>query len=168
MEKITRVAPHVGAWIETTRRTTSNGVRRSRPMWARGLKLLLQHAHRCENRSRPMWARGLKHEARFAATEKSKSRPMWARGLKLSNLHPGYSAQTVAPHVGAWIETILRCKGELPRGVAPHVGAWIETTPSAPSWRRSTSRPMWARGLKHLNKILVKLRISRAPCGRVD
>ena len=35
--------------------------------------------------------------------------------------------EIVAPHVGAWIETITK---SLPCGsswVAPHVGAWIET-----------------------------------------
>ena len=33
----------------------------------------------------------------------------------------------VAPHVGAWIETILRLTGVSSAKVAPHVGAWIET-----------------------------------------
>ena len=35
----------------------------------------------------------------------------------------------VAPHVGAWIETIEERADEPSAGVAPHVGAWIETTP---------------------------------------
>ena len=33
----------------------------------------------------------------------------------------------VAPHAGAWIETLLRCLGSNVALVAPHAGAWIET-----------------------------------------
>ncbi len=33
----------------------------------------------------------------------------------------------VAPHVGAWIETVVISVEFIPGGVAPHVGAWIET-----------------------------------------
>ncbi len=54
------VAPHVGAWIETTAKA----------------KPAIKHW------SRPMWARGLKHEVVKANAEQRKSRPMWARGLK--------------------------------------------------------------------------------------
>ena len=34
----------------------------------------------------------------------------------------------VAPHVGAWIETVTAFDSCSSRCVAPHVGAWIETT----------------------------------------
>ncbi len=34
---------------------------------------------------------------------------------------------SVAPHVGAWIETISSIPFIVPYIVAPHVGAWIET-----------------------------------------
>ena len=33
----------------------------------------------------------------------------------------------VAPHVGAWIETVMLALALALMGVAPHVGAWIET-----------------------------------------
>ena len=33
----------------------------------------------------------------------------------------------VAPHVGAWIETIRLAEANADKAVAPHVGAWIET-----------------------------------------
>ena len=36
----------------------------------------------------------------------------------------------VAPHVGAWIETVRYAVVPLCLLVAPHVGAWIETTDS--------------------------------------
>ena len=55
-----------------------------------------------------------------------KSRPTWARGLK----HPmriQRKPTDVAPHVGAWIETLLLMVNVMPMHVAPHVGAWIET-----------------------------------------
>ena len=78
------VAPHVGAWIET-----------SKPA-----------AFFCEvGKSHPMWVRGLKHEQFVIYTFEPLSHPMWVRGLK--QLQRVYRAATrdVAPHVGAWIET---------------------------------------------------------------
>ena len=77
------------------------------------------------------------------------SHPMWVRGLKLGCHLDMRKQLLVAPHVGAWIETIIRldvqslcwshpmwvrglklvlnlCK-LLRSLVAPHVGAWIET-----------------------------------------
>ena len=39
-------------------------------------------------------------------------------------------SRTVAPHVGAWIETQSLQTENTPSNVAPHVGAWIETTSS--------------------------------------
>ena len=35
---------------------------------------------------------------------------------------------TVAPYVGAWIETNLDMESSERDGVAPYVGAWIETS----------------------------------------
>ena len=46
----------------------------------------------------------------------------------------------VAPHVGAWIET-GRISGDLrPPSVAPHVGAWIETYSVFLKWNLVLSR----------------------------
>ena len=55
----------------------------------------------------------------------------------------------VAPHVGAWIETIANASLNKTNRVAPHVGAWIETWCCTYRWWCSLSRPTWARGLKH-------------------
>ena len=75
--------------------------------------------------------------------------------------------------------------------VAPRVGAWIEThgltydglpCPSRPVWARGLklraairgipprgrSRPVWARGLKPNQACLDVPHYRRAPCGRVD
>ena len=55
----------------------------------------------------------------------------------------------VAPRVGAWIETeeTVRKAQKLP--VAPRVGAWIETGMTLQAIADADgSRPAWARGLK--------------------
>ena len=53
------------------------------------------------------------------------------RGLKQKQTKESKDGQDVAPHVGAWIETLLLHKAVLNFEVAPHVGAWIETKLSA-------------------------------------
>ena len=78
------VAPHVGAWIETAIGAGANVLGGSHPMWVRGLKLVCLQVPKFHQRSHPMWVRGLKHKSEdylVICTE-------------------------VAPHVGAWIETI--------------------------------------------------------------
>ena len=72
---------------------------------------------------------------------------MWVRGLKPFISVARLSASPVAPHVGAWIETVDDRFEETLLGVAPHVGAWIETSDT-------------------LGCILVGE--SRTPCGCVD
>ena len=52
---------------------------------------------------------------------------MWVRGLKLLLLKVLSIVLRVAPHVGAWIETVTTLKSPIVLSVAPHVGAWIET-----------------------------------------
>ncbi len=79
-----------------------------------------------------------------------RSRPTWARGLKHPKLirihHPG----VVAPHMGAWIETVITaCALSRILSVAPHMGAWIETQTATGAHPSAESRPTWARGLKH-------------------
>ena len=77
------------------------------------------------------------------------SHPTWVRGLKLCIFCRCYNGRTVAPYVGAWIETMnirkefnnytshptwvrgLKLaeiqKEKERKDVAPYVGAWIET-----------------------------------------
>ncbi len=52
---------------------------------------------------------------------------MRARGLK--RYIPVYTmlVDRVAPHAGAWIETIFCVNNWILMDVAPHAGAWIET-----------------------------------------
>ena len=57
----------------------------------------------------------------------------WIETLVITSATTGAS---VAPHAGAWIETIyIAVLGGADADVAPHAGAWIETSPAR------TSRP---------------------------
>ena len=82
-----------------------------------------------------------------------KSHPSWVRGLKLlTSLFLRFV--TVAPLVGAWIETAQKSANKQNYKVAPLVGAWIETSSASVQIRGKTSHPSWVRGLKHLIKQL--------------
>ena len=98
---------------------------KSRPTWARGLKLIGETGTVWHSKSRPTWARGLKLKLKLEMKYYLQSRPTWARGLKHS-----------APCFPRYLP------------VAPHVGAWIETGRGSRRKRRKASRPTWARGLK--------------------
>ncbi len=52
---------------------------------------------------------------------------MRERGLKHLSTFLTFLLKLVAPHAGAWIETLLLLLGFLFPAVAPHAGAWIET-----------------------------------------
>ncbi len=122
------VAPHAGAWIETGVFPRSGLQRGSRPMRARGLKPVKSHSKSTALSSRPMRARGLKPmEGDFYGIS-APSRPMRARGLKQLLLKVRPKCKQVAPHAGAWIETTNTCSTKPTTTVAPHAGAWIETT----------------------------------------
>ena len=54
----------------------------------------------------------------------------------------------VAPRVGAWIETGGAAHGITRLHVAPRVGAWIETARSPCASTTRLSHPAWVRGLK--------------------
>ena len=77
------VAPHMGVWIETF------------------LCLIYSEG----SASLPTWERGLKYPSSEVCRGDNMSLPTWGRGLKLGKLLWCQGGQTVAPHVGAWIET---------------------------------------------------------------
>ena len=77
------VAPYVGAWIET---------------------YIFKRLY-AEIQSHPTWVRGLKLSTRKGFQAVQKSHPTWVRGLKLYCYFFKVSNKTVAPYVGAWIET---------------------------------------------------------------
>jgi len=55
------------------------------------------------------------------------SRPVWACGLKLLIVVSIVLLMSVAPRVGVWIETHIKCLSKTRLMVAPRVGVWIET-----------------------------------------
>ena len=56
-----RVAPRVGAWIETDEEIEILNRMKSHPVWVRGLKPTLQRGGLRMVVSHPVWVRGLKH-----------------------------------------------------------------------------------------------------------
>ena len=53
-----------------------------------------------------MWVRGLKLDRAQRDIMNHMSHPMWVRGLKLKRFRKHLKKYTVAPYVGAWIETL--------------------------------------------------------------
>ena len=100
------VAPYVGAWIETLRGRLQRAF-----LW-----------------SHPTWVRGLKLETITNFLIFSLSHPTWVRGLKQRYISRLCKIISVAPYVGAWIETWQWIGKSIPGEVAPYVGAWIETS----------------------------------------
>ena len=100
-------------------------------------------------KSHPVWVRGLKQTVLYSQTVEKKSHPVWVRGLKRHGNQQREDTISVAPRVGAWIETVPIDYDKLLSGVAPRVGAWIETTKSNRLKMPSVaSHPVWVRGLK--------------------
>ncbi len=74
---------------------------------------------------------------------------MRVRGLKQLRTRRLLGAFQVAPHAGAWIETLAVSSGHTRDAVAPHAGAWIETQwVYAQDGVPEESHPMRVRGLK--------------------
>ena len=82
---------------------------RSHPTWVRGLKHLFYHRLKVAQKSHPTWVRGLKHHHKRGPHDNVESHPTWVRGLKHDQKSVTLLRQSVAPYVGAWIETYLIC-----------------------------------------------------------
>ena len=98
----------MGAWIETTANVYHPSVLKVAPRvgaWIETIKMTEIYA---KVRSRLVWARGLKRTELVVSKEKAKSRLVWARGLKRSDNYPICPKIDVAPRVGAWIETDIK------------------------------------------------------------
>ena len=138
----------MGAWIETPSQQIVIMFIRSHPTWVRGLKHVLEYHRNMKKVSHPTWVRGLKHIIVCHCNCLILSHPTWVRGLKQPPKDFEAAGGSVAPYVGAWIETIpvIQVRGK--NVVAPYVGAWIETNFRCPDPRSYTSHPTWVRGLK--------------------
>ena len=117
-------------------------------MWVRGLKLLTFVSLFVLLLSHPMWVRGLKLIKLIHTNNPETVAPhvgAWIETVPGWDLHQPY---IVAPHVGAWIETPTLSSHQTRNAVAPHVGAWIETEEQSQKYDSAWSHPMWVRGLK--------------------
>ena len=133
----------------------------SHPTRVRGLKRCSIDAGQHIRRSHPTRVRGLKLARLVEVQRHEESHPTRVRGLKHRPGAHRCLAPRVAPHAGAWIETLAgragpdsqrlshptRVRGlkqvhgqtpQLGTAVAPHAGAWIETRP------RHVPEPQWA------------------------
>ena len=63
-----------------------------------------------------------------------------------------FAEYTVAPYMGAWIETSNGSVKRLTAFVAPYMGAWIETDETETPVFALRSHPIWVRGLKLLQR----------------
>ena len=117
-----------------------------------------------------MWVRGLKRNFKLRTCPANMSHPVWVRGLKRTCSCCNSILFSVAPRVGAWIETLILILGERLGEVAPRVGAWIETNIfELKSIREQKSHPVWVRGLKLVRRLYQRLGTGcRTPCGCVD
>ena len=79
---VAKVAPYVGAWIETTKKQGYRTTVKSHPTWVRGLKLLNFLLEVQFSMSHPTWVRGLKLGSVQEVARRRKSHPTWVRGLK--------------------------------------------------------------------------------------
>ena len=149
------VAPHAGAWIETSDRLPCPYPHTSLPTRERGLKL--DHGDRGHRpiMSLPTRERGLKRAIEADAGLDPQSLPTRERGLKLAERLSLLIRDEVAPHAGAWIETRPNSYSGSAREVAPHAGAWIETSSHGMvTCFGDRSLPTRERGLKHPDRVI--------------
>ena len=78
-----RVAPHVGAWIETNILSQMRCAMLSRPTWARGLKLIYSLLNVFGLPVAPHVGAWIETGVDLSTLVGGGSRPTWARGLKL-------------------------------------------------------------------------------------
>ena len=116
-----------------------------------------------------MRGRGLKHLLRYNPQPGMRSPPMRGRGLKLRPYGLPRNCEDVAPHAGAWIETVIKPHLDSAVHVAPHAGAWIETRWHVPITVGTLVAPHAGAWIETL--IILSLPFffaGRPPCGGVD
>ena len=122
------VAPHAGAWIETqsnVKRCLVPGRRSPRGSVDRNKNWVKTTLNL--GTSLPTRERGSKQELGEDHAQSGHVAPHAGAWIETLQSYPAGRLKSVAPHAGAWIETaaILDSASKLP--VAPHAGAWIET-----------------------------------------
>ena len=97
--------------------------------------------------SHPTWVRGLKRHLRHPHAVRSWSHPTWVRGLKHRQVEE-HGPQSVAPYVGAWIETGGFCAGRIKKESHPTWVRGLKPESKHALLRGLKSHPTWVRGLK--------------------
>ena len=77
--------------------------------------------------SHPAWVRGLKQDQYRHLAGPTSVAPCVGAWIETYRDHWHTSGPVVAPCVGAWIETSIDAQEKIESLVAPCVGAWIET-----------------------------------------
>ena len=93
---------------------------------------------------------------------------MWVRGLKPVGIERIEWSSDVAPHVGAWIETLMVLVQKLVWKSHP---MWVRGLKRDEYLAREAARmshPMWVRGLKQVIALAWGQAERRTPCGCVD
>ena len=132
-EAITRlqqvgVAPYVGAWIETQSKIRYFVASESHPTWVRGLKRRTYWRNRTAKEVAPYVGAWIETIGGLFGSSSSKSHPTWVRGLKLSIAAPLLSHIRSHPTWVRGLKLYFPTKFYLDTSVAPYVGAWIETS----------------------------------------
>ena len=79
-----KVAPRVGAWIETDCERLLPSSIVVAPRVGAWIETLKMKAEMCLKKSHPVWVRGLKPNKGTTYTKHFMSHPVWVRGLKLA------------------------------------------------------------------------------------
>ena len=88
---------------------------------------------------------------------------MWVRGLKQKRREIQKRRDSVAPHVGAWIETRRRVKAAVCKGSHPMWVRGLKQRCVRGSITTNKSHPMWVRGLKQRLRLIVCITTLVAP-----
>ncbi len=148
-----RVAPRVGAWIETiilNKHRKLNTVAPRVGAWIETLIRLIKLYLFCVAPRVGAWIETLDNALKVISVE---SHPVWVRGLKLLCFALSFRTSLVAPRVGAWIETRAQTATEntLRRSHPVWVRGLKRKYPTLKSLIYK-SHPVWVRGLKQQNQ----------------
>ena len=136
------VAPYMGAWIETLRRTACQWRLTSHPIWVRGLK----HRHYCISHvpcSRTLYGCVDWNLMIIIMVWNGTCRTLYGCVDWNQHQHGHSDSEFVAPYMGAWIETCKRIRSSRHKNVAPYMGAWIETLKATECQCRLTRRTLY-------------------------
>ena len=131
---IVLVAPHAGAWIETSTKSPVCGLAGVAPHAGAWIETAPLRAWSQSRRVAPHAGAWIETMNNRSKPHLRASHPMRVRGLKLLFFIVNNIVSFVAPHAGAWIETPVRRLFKLLLSVAPHAGALVEVQIAIQCW----------------------------------